>query len=164
MEGNPETYRRRQLRLRHRRRGVASRGCDDVQHLALLLGQCLIGHFQTSTGNWPLMDIRSRIMSRFVAWARVDAARAEWSRDLKASPSSSTRLPGGIAYYESARHGLEVEHDTYGRELRKLVRRFDKVASAARPSRQPSLPVVREEGACLPLWLAGSRTGRASLC
>jgi hypothetical protein len=144
MAGNPETYRRRQLRLRHRRRGVASRGCDDARHLARLLpGQCLIGHFQTSTGIWPLMDIRSQIMSRFASWDRMDPARAEWSRDLKASPSSPTRLPGGIAYYESARHGLEVEHDTYRRELRKLVRRFDKVASAARPSRQSSLPVVR---------------------
>jgi hypothetical protein len=78
MAGNPETYRRRQLRLRHRR-GVAP----------------------------------------------------------------PTRLPGGIAYYQSARHGLEVEPDTCRRELRKLVRRVDKVAGAARPRRQSSLPVVR---------------------
>ena len=51
-----------------------------------------------------------------------------------------------------ARHALEVEHYTYHRELKELVRRFElkglvhrfaKAASAPRPSKQPSLPAVR---------------------
>ena len=89
------------------------------------------------------MDIQSQIMSRFVAWNRTDPARVEWFRDLKAAPPPPTRLTGGIAYYESARHALEVEHYTYRRELQKLVGRFDKAASATRPSEQPALRVVR---------------------
>jgi hypothetical protein len=36
-----------------------------------------------------------------------------------------------------------VEHYTYRRELKKLVRRFDKAASATRPGEQPALPVIR---------------------
>jgi hypothetical protein len=52
------------------------------------------------------------------------------------------RLTGGIAYV-LARHGLEAEHYTCRRELKELARRSGKAASAARPSKQPWLPVVR---------------------
>jgi hypothetical protein len=49
-------------------------------------------------------------------------------------------IAGGAA---QARHALEVEHYTYRRELKELVRRFAKAASAPRPSKQPSPPGVR---------------------
>ena len=131
-------------------------GCDIAveasHHAAVTMHSTRHGYYwpdtpsaisQTSTGNWPLMDILSQIMSRFAAWNPTDPARIEWFRDLKAVPAPPDRRPGGIACDESARDALEAEHDTCRRGLRKLVRRFDKAASAARPGRQPSLPVVR---------------------
>ena len=53
------------------------------------------------------------------------------------------RLTSGITRYEPARHGLEVQHGSYHREPRELVRRVGKAASAARPSKQLSRPTIR---------------------
>ena len=49
-------------------------------------------------------------------------------------------IAGGAA---QDRHALEVEHFIINSTLKELVRRFGKTASAARPSKQPWLPVVR---------------------
>lgn len=100
-------------------------------------------HFQTSTGNWPLMDIQSQIMIRFAAWSRTGPARVGWLRVLKAAPPPPARLPGGIAHDESARHALEAGYCACRRELRKLAGRFGQAASAPRPGKQPALPVIR---------------------
>ena len=83
----------------------------------------VIGYFQTSTGNWPLMDHQAQVMSRFVHAQRVDPARAAWFRRLKSEPSRG-RLQGGIDFYDSPRHLLEVEHFTFRRALQRVARRL----------------------------------------
>jgi len=103
----------------------------------------LIGYFQTSTGNWPVMDVQSQVMSRFVDANRTDPTGADWFREMKAAMPGRAQLAGGLHYYESARHALEVEHSTYRRELTKLVRRFDRVSRGGQPGRRPALAGLR---------------------
>jgi cation diffusion facilitator CzcD-associated flavoprotein CzcO len=88
----------------------------------------LIGYFQTSTGNWPLMDHQAQVMSRFVLAQRTDPGRAEWFRRLKSEPSRG-RLSGGINFYDSPRHLLEVEHFTFRRALQRVARRLPTAAA-----------------------------------
>jgi len=84
----------------------------------------VIGYFQTSTGNWPIMDYQAKIMSRYIHLLRVDLKRAIWFRRAKATPVTAAQLNGGIKYYDSERHWLQVEHITYRKSLRKLIRRM----------------------------------------
>jgi len=85
----------------------------------------LVGYFQTSTGNWPLMDYQAQIVSGFVHQARAGSERADWFRNLKRDPLGVGATSGGISYYESERHALEVEHYAYRRALKKLIRKLD---------------------------------------
>ncbi|NHC15798.1 flavin-containing monooxygenase [Motilibacter deserti] len=84
----------------------------------------VIGFFQTSTGNWPLMDYQSQVMARFVRQLRDDPEQVGWFRALKADPGSAGRLNGGIDYYNSERHALEVEHFAYRGALKRLARKL----------------------------------------
>jgi hypothetical protein len=45
------------------------------------------------------------------------------ARALKQEPSPD--LSGGIRYLKSERHRYEVEHSTYARRLREMIRRLD---------------------------------------
>ncbi|WP_327678441.1 flavin-containing monooxygenase [Kitasatospora sp. NBC_00458] len=84
----------------------------------------VIGYFQTSTGNWPIMDYQSQLMARYLHLLRTDPQRAAWFKRAKAEPLSAAELSGGISYYDSERHWLQVEHFSYRAMLRKLVRRM----------------------------------------
>jgi cation diffusion facilitator CzcD-associated flavoprotein CzcO len=95
----------------------------------------LIGYFQTSTGNWPLMDYQAQVMSRYLRLKRDAPDEVAWFDRLKAEASTSL-VDGGIDYYQSERHLLEVEHFAYRNSLRKLVRRMKVTpAVASRPPR-----------------------------
>lgn len=84
----------------------------------------LIGYFQTSTGNWPLMDYQSQLMSRYLRLKHDSPERVAWFDHLKADEGPNGRIDGGISYYESERHLLEVEHFAYRQSLRRLIRRM----------------------------------------
>lgn len=70
----------------------------------------VIGHFQTSTGYWPLMDYQSQIMTAFLQAAGNGAPEAEAFRSEKAAMAHRGKLRGGLSYYASGRHELELEH------------------------------------------------------
>jgi len=106
----------------------------------------VVGMFQTSTGNWPLMDYQSQVMSRYVHLQQKDPQRAARFGRLKAAPAARGRLNGGIAYYDSQRHLLEVEHFAFRAAMKKLIRRLD----VDRPVRRmPSPRGAPAEGARL---------------
>ncbi|MGB3685712.1 MAG: NAD(P)-binding domain-containing protein [Ornithinimicrobium sp.] len=84
----------------------------------------VIGLFQTSTGNWQIMDHQSRVMARFVYWMRHDPERARALRRAKARPRFGPALNGGIRFYDSDRHLLQVDHVTLRRELQRLADRL----------------------------------------
>ncbi len=70
----------------------------------------VIGHFQTSTGYWPLMDYQSQIMAAYLT-AKLDGApEAQAFKAEKARMPHRGKLRGGLSYYASGRHELELEH------------------------------------------------------
>lgn len=94
----------------------------------------VIGYFQTSTGNWKLMDYQAQVLARYLHLRRVDPQRAAWFRRAKADPVTARDLGNGIRFYDSSRHWLQVEHTEYRRRLRRLIRKLD----VAPPGRLPA--------------------------
>jgi cation diffusion facilitator CzcD-associated flavoprotein CzcO len=107
----------------------------------------VIGYFQTSTGNWPIMDYQSQIMARYLHLLRTDPQKAAWFRKAKADPVTTARLSGGISYYDSERHWLQVEHFSYRALLRKLVRRLAAAPPAAALGGVPAARIPQESAA-----------------
>jgi len=85
----------------------------------------VIGYFQTSTGNWKLLDYQAQIMARYLRLIQTDPQRAAAFRKEKASPVTARELNNGIRFYDSERHWLQVEHAEYRALLRKLIRKLD---------------------------------------
>lgn len=84
----------------------------------------LVGLFQTSTGNWQIMDYQSRLIARYIHLRRSDPGRIAWLRAEKRNPIYGRQLNGGIAFYDSSRHQLQVDHFSYRRRLDKMVNRL----------------------------------------
>ncbi|MFI5782510.1 flavin-containing monooxygenase [Nocardia sp. NPDC051570] len=85
----------------------------------------VIGYFQTATGTWPLMDYQSRIMARYLYLSHTDPRRVAEFRAAKANPVFGPRLNGGIDFYRSERHWLQVEHVSYRKRLRRLAKHLE---------------------------------------
>lgn len=82
----------------------------------------MIGLFQTSTGNWPIMDHQAGLMARFIRSEQANPkARAEFARR---KAHERPNLNGGIRYTSAERHALECEHFTYRRKLQRLITGF----------------------------------------
>ncbi|WP_169813655.1 flavin-containing monooxygenase [Nocardia pseudobrasiliensis] len=84
----------------------------------------LIGYFQTATGTWPLMDLQAQIMARYLYLSRTDPRRVAKFSAAKANPVFGPKLNGGIAFYRSERHWLQVDHVAYRRRLRRSVKQL----------------------------------------
>lgn len=95
----------------------------------------LIGYFQTSTGNWPLMDYQAQLMSRYLRLKRESPESVSWFDARKAESTSGLRIDGGIVYYDSERHLLEVEHFAYRTALKRLIRRMKTAPATSQPRR-----------------------------
>ncbi|GAA2508371.1 flavin-containing monooxygenase [Nocardia seriolae] len=93
----------------------------------------VIGYFQTATGTWPIMDYQSRIMARYLYLLRTDPQRVARFRARKAKPLFGPKLNGGIDFYRSERHWLQVEHVSYRKRLRATAKQL----AVAPPRRQP---------------------------
>jgi cation diffusion facilitator CzcD-associated flavoprotein CzcO len=102
----------------------------DPQHHNLYF----IGLFQTSTGNWPLMDYQAQLVARYIK-AR-EFARRKAAQLTRLIASDRTNANGGIRFTEVSRHAIEVEHFSYRSKLRQLI---------------ASLPASRPEARELPL-------------
>jgi cation diffusion facilitator CzcD-associated flavoprotein CzcO len=106
----------------------------------------IVGLFQTSTGDWPIMDYQARLLSRYLHALDHDEKRARWFDQLKAAGSPD--MSGGLRYLKTDRHGIEVEHFTYRKFMKKLTAKLKvnqaALAGAAKP---PSTRPVRVESA-----------------
>jgi len=105
----------------------------DAQHPNLFF----IGLFQTSTGNWPLMDYQSQLVSRYLrARGMAPKKAARLDRLIERDHSD---FNGGIRFTESPRHAIELEHFTYRLKLRRLIRSLPALPAAApAPWKQPA--------------------------
>lgn len=81
------------------------------------------GLIQPDSGQFGLVHWQTLAVARFLRAAFAGAPAADWLRRRKASPDEP--LGGGIAYGESARHYLEVEHWSYRKGLQRICRRLD---------------------------------------
>jgi cation diffusion facilitator CzcD-associated flavoprotein CzcO len=72
----------------------------------------ILGMIQPDSGVWPLMDLQARAVAVYL--------RAGEGRAFKQGPRPD--LSGGIRYLRSERHRYEVEHSTYARQLRRVIR------------------------------------------
>jgi hypothetical protein len=80
------------------------------------------GMIQPDSGLFGIVHYQTELMALSLAAAQQNGQQAEWFRRLKSH--SSTDTSGGIHYRKSARHDIEVEHWSYTKQLRKLIKRF----------------------------------------
>ncbi len=83
----------------------------------------ILGMLQPDSGVWQLMDLQARAVAQFIRTVGTNEARLQRVRVLKQGPRPD--LGGGIRYVASDRHRLEVEHSSYQRRLRELIRLLD---------------------------------------
>jgi hypothetical protein len=73
---------------------------------------------QPDSGVWPLMDLQARAVASFIRAGDRSGTRKVGALKRGAPPD----LSGGIRYVSSERHRYEVEHSSYARLLRKVIR------------------------------------------
>jgi hypothetical protein len=66
------------------------------------------------------MHLQARAVAAYIRALRADSGGLRRVRALKQGPRPD--LGGGIRYLKSDRHRLEVEHFSYTRRLRRLIR------------------------------------------
>jgi cation diffusion facilitator CzcD-associated flavoprotein CzcO len=80
----------------------------------------ILGMLQPDSGVWQLMDLQAWAVARYIRAAGANTAGLRKVRALKQGPRPD--LGSGIRYVPSDRHRLEVEHSSYQRRLRRLIR------------------------------------------
>jgi hypothetical protein len=80
----------------------------------------ILGLLQPDSGVWPLMDLQAQAVARCLRAARAGTAGFRKFGSLKRGPHPD--LSGGIRYVASERHRYEVEHASYARQMRKVIR------------------------------------------
>jgi cation diffusion facilitator CzcD-associated flavoprotein CzcO len=80
----------------------------------------IVGMIQPDSGVWWLMDLQAKAVARYIRAARANAAGLRKVRAMK--QGTRPDLGGGIRYLASDRHRFEVEHFSYQRRLRRLIR------------------------------------------
>jgi len=80
----------------------------------------ILGMIQPDSGVWPLMDLQARAVASYIRAGGADGRALQKVRAIK--QGSRPDLTGGIRYVESERHRYEVEHSTYARRLRGVIR------------------------------------------
>jgi cation diffusion facilitator CzcD-associated flavoprotein CzcO len=104
----------------------------DRQHENLFF----IGLFQTSTGNWPIMDHQSRLLASYLQALDAEPEKARWLQERVWADRMDAS--GGIRFDATTRHVIEVEHFSYRAGLQKLIKAMRpstmKPAAAHRPA------------------------------
>ena len=80
----------------------------------------IVGMLQPDSGVWPLMDLQARAVARYIRAVGAGGPGIRKVRALKRGPRPD--LSGGIRYVHSERHRYEVEHSTYARRVREVIR------------------------------------------
>ncbi len=79
------------------------------------------GLIQPDSGQWGLVDYQAQLITRYLRALEQNPRAAHRFARLKQSAASR---PAGIAYLDSPRHRLEVEHYTYRRQIQHLLTKF----------------------------------------
>ncbi len=80
----------------------------------------MAGLIQPDSGQFWLVDQQMQLVARFIRAQAENPEGAERLRRIKAASPDEVR--GGIAHLATERHFLEVEHFSYSRKLRALLR------------------------------------------
>lgn len=99
-----------------------------------------IGLFQTSTGNWPIMDHQSRLLANYLRALETEPKKAQWLQE-RIWADRSRDASGGIRFSAASRHVIEVEHFSYRARLQKLTRAMRPSATPAPAAPSPRLAV-----------------------
>jgi cation diffusion facilitator CzcD-associated flavoprotein CzcO len=83
----------------------------------------VVGMIMPDSGVWWLMDLQARAIARYIQALGGNGTGLRKFRALKQGPRAD--LGGGIHYVKSERHRFEVEHSSYQRRLRKVIRLLD---------------------------------------
>jgi len=114
--------------------GAATGGSDAVPRLFLHLLHphhddiAVVGLIQPDSGQWGITDVQSQVVARMALAARAAPGAAAWLYRQRRRPPPRQ----AIAYLDSPRHRLEVEHFSYRRRLERLVRGLDRRLFTAR--------------------------------
>ncbi len=80
----------------------------------------IVGMIQPDSGVWRLMDLQARAVARYIRAGRANAAGLRKVRALK--QGARPDLGGGVRYLATERHRFEVEHWSYQRRMKRLIR------------------------------------------
>ena len=80
----------------------------------------ILGMIQPDSGVWPLMHLQACAVARYIRATGADGPGLRKVRALKGRPPAD--LGDGIRYLKSERHRYEVEHSSYARRLREVIR------------------------------------------
>jgi hypothetical protein len=81
----------------------------------------MVGNLQPDSGVWPLMDLQARAIAGYVRGAGGRGVRE--LRERKGGPWPD--LSGGLRYVPSERHRYEVEHASFARRMRSVIRTLE---------------------------------------
>ncbi|MDA7948381.1 MAG: NAD(P)-binding domain-containing protein [Hyphomicrobiaceae bacterium] len=102
------------------------------------------GLVQPADGSfWQLADYQGQLIATFVIAQACDPEKAAWFREKKASVRPS--VDHGVAYIDSERHKLEVQHYRYRTYIKKLVASFGILAHARYPEATKG-PIPEQDG------------------
>ena len=80
----------------------------------------VVGMIQPDSGVWWLMDLQARAVAQYIRCVERNPPAAERFRVLTRGPRPD--LGHGIRYLKTDRHHFEVEHSSYQRRLKKLIK------------------------------------------
>jgi Flavin-binding monooxygenase-like len=80
----------------------------------------ILGMLQPDSAVWPLMDLQARAVAVYIRGVRTPERGVGEFRELKRGPRPD--LGGGLRYLPSERHRYEVEHASYARRMREVIR------------------------------------------
>jgi cation diffusion facilitator CzcD-associated flavoprotein CzcO len=83
----------------------------------------MVGNLQPDSGVWPLMDLQARAIAGYVRGAGADGRGVREVRERKGGPWPD--LSGGLRYVPSERHRYEVEHASFARRMRSVIRTLE---------------------------------------
>jgi len=82
------------------------------------------GMIQPNSGQWPLTDLQTQVIARFLKAKQEGHRSAQWFREQK--QKGGIGLPSREHFLATPRHRLEVDYFDYQKTLAKIVRQFDR--------------------------------------
>ena len=82
----------------------------------------VVGMIQPDSGQFGIVHWQCRAVALYLASGWSGGTASPWLKKRKRTPEED--LSGGVRYQRTYRHHLEVEHASYTRGLKKLVRRL----------------------------------------